>query len=77
MIKVGPAVLELLIQTTFLTVLIYNLTLVLRRGGGGYHPLTVCLRLHKNAKESDPGHVGHLFYILCGHFDEKKNRGTP
>ena len=23
--------------------------------GGGYHPLTVCLRLHKNAKESDPG----------------------
>ena len=35
-------------------------------------PLTVCLRPHKNAKESDPGHLGHLFYILCGHFDEKK-----
>ena len=48
--------------------------------GGGYHLLTVCLRPHKNAKESDPGHLGHLFYILCGHFDEKKtkqNRGTP
>ena len=30
-------------------------------------PLTVCLRSHKNAKESDPGHLGHLFYILCGH----------
>ena len=44
--------------------------------GGGYHPLTVCLRPHKNAKESDPGHLGHLFYILCGHFDEKPG-GTP
>ena len=51
-------------------------TLVLLRGEGGYHPLTVCLRPHKNAKESDPGHVGHLFYILCGHFDEKTG-GTP
>ena len=39
-------------------------------------PLTVCLRPHKNAKESDPGHLGHLFYILCGHFDEKKTGGT-
>ena len=37
---------------------------------------TVCLRLHKNAKESDPGHLGHLFYTLCGHFDEKTG-GTP
>ena len=45
--------------------------------GGGYHPLTVCLRPHKNAKESDPGHLRHLFYILCGHFDEKKIGGTP
>ena len=47
---------------------------------GSGHPLTVCLRPHKNAKESDPGHLGHLFYILCGNFDEKKkkkNGGTP
>ena len=34
-------------------------------------PLTVYLQPHKNAKESDPGHLEHLFYILCGHFDEK------
>ena len=33
-------------------------------------------RPHKNAKESDPGYLGHLFYILCGQFDEK-NGGTP
>ena len=45
------------------------LTLVLPRGV--VTPLTVCLRPHKNAKECDPGHLGHLFYILCGHFDEK------
>ena len=38
--------------------------------------VTVCLRPHKKAKESDPGHLGHLFYILCGHFDEKKP-GVP
>ena len=44
------------------------------KGGGS---LTVCLRPHKNANESDPGHLGHLFYILCGHFDEKKNWGYP
>ena len=43
--------------------------------GGGYHPLTVCLRPHKNAKESDPGHLGHLFYILCVHFDESSKVG--
>ena len=53
------------------------LTLVLPRGGG-YHPLTVCPWPHKNAKESDPGHLGHLFYILCGDFDEKKKKtGVP
>ena len=39
--------------------------------------VTICPRLHKNAKESDPGHLGHLFYILCSHFDEKKTGGTP
>ena len=39
-------------------------------------PLTVCLRPHKNAKESDPGHLRHLFYILCGDFDET-NPGVP
>ena len=49
------------------------LTLVLPKGVVTT-PLTVCLR---NAKESDPGHLGHLFYILCGDFDEKKNRGVP
>ena len=55
-----------------------NLTLVLPRGGWLPPPLTVCLRPHKNAKESDPGHLGHLFYILCGHFDEKKKKhGVP
>ena len=26
----------------------------------------------QNAKESDPGHVVNLFYILCGHFDDKR-----
>ena len=25
-----------------------------------------------NAKESYQGHIGNLFYILCGHFHEKK-----
>ena len=29
----------------------------------------------QNAKERDLGHMGSLFYILCGHFDEI-NRGT-
>ena len=53
-----------------------SLTLVLPRGVVTT-PLTICLRQHKNAKESDPGHLGHLFYILCGHFDEKKTGGTP
>ena len=41
---------------------------------GWLPPTTVCLRSHKNAKESDPGHLGHLFYILCGHFDEKNKQ---
>ena len=54
------------------------LTLVLSRGGGVVtNPLAACLRLHKNAKGSDPGHLGHLFYIICSHFDEKKNGGIP
>ena len=44
--------------------------------GSGYHPLTVCRRLHQNVKQSDPGHLSSLFYILCGHFDEK-NPGVP
>ena len=47
--------------------------LTLSYQGGAYHPPSVC---HKNAKESDPGHLEHLFYILCGHFDEKKT-GVP
>ena len=48
--------------------------------GGLLLPPTVSLQPHKNAKESDPVHLRHLFYILCGHFDEKnknKNGGTP
>ena len=45
--------------------------------GGGWFPLRFVSGLTKNAKESDPGHLGHLFYILCGHFDEKKPGGTP
>ena len=53
------------------------LTLVLPRGVVTATPLTVCLRPHKNAKESDPGHLGHLFYIFCGHFDENKTGGYP
>ena len=40
-----------------------------------HHP--VCHRLHQNAKQSDPGHLSNLFYIRCGHFDEKKSGGTP
>ena len=47
------------------------------RKGGGYHPLTVSPRLHQNAKQRDPGHLSYLFYILCGHFDEKNIRGCP
>ena len=39
---------------------------------GGCNPLTVLSWSLKNAKESDLGHIGNLFYILCGHFDEKK-----
>ena len=38
--------------------------------------LTVSPRLHQNAKESDPGHLSNLFYILCGHFDGEKS-GIP
>ena len=45
--------------------------------GGGYHPQTVCLRLHQNAKQSGPGHLSNLFYILSGHFDEKNPGVTP
>ena len=30
----------------------------------------------QNAKESDLGHKGYLFYILCGHLDENK-LGVP
>ena len=45
---------------------------------GGYHPLDGLspAAKKKNAKESDTGHLEHLFYILCRHFDEK-NRGYP
>ena len=39
-------------------------------------PQTVCLRLHQNGKQCDPGHLSNLFYILSGHFDEK-NPGYP
>ena len=31
---------------------------------GGYHPLMICHRTHQNAKQSDPGHLSNLFYIL-------------
>ena len=31
---------------------------------------------HQNAKQSDPGHLSNLFYILCGYFDET-NPGVP
>ena len=55
----------------------FKLTLVFRGGGGVVnHPLTVCPLLHQNAKQSDPGHLSNLFYILFGHFDEKKSGGT-
>ena len=30
----------------------------------------------QNAKESDLGHIANLFYILCGHFNDKK-MGLP
>ena len=38
-------------------------------------PYRICRSL-QNAKESDLGHKGNLFYILCGQFDEKK-MGVP
>ena len=43
------------------------LTIVFQRGGGS--PRTVCRLLHQNAKQSDPGYLSNLFYIICGHFD--------
>ena len=39
-------------------------------------PLMVCRRVHQNAKQSDPGHLINLFYIPCGHLDEKKKPGV-
>ena len=39
-------------------------------------PFTVFSRSLQNGKESDLGHIGNLFYILCGHFDENK-LGVP
>ena len=38
-------------------------------------PLRFFFQSLQNAKESDLGHKGNLFYILCGHSDEK-NGGT-
>ena len=46
-----------------------SLTLVLP-GGGGFSLSP------QNQKESDLSHLGKLFYILCGHFDEKKIGGS-
>ena len=48
----------------------------LTKGGWLQPPLTVFSRSLQNAKESDLGHISNLFYILCGHFDEKK-LGVP
>ena len=51
-----------------------NLTLVFLRGWlpppNGLSPIA------PKRKQSDPGHLSNLFYILCGHFDEK-NPGSP
>ena len=50
----------------------------LTKGGGWLPPpLSIFFLPHKNAKATDPGHLGNLFYILCGQFDEKKIGGTP
>ena len=53
-----------------------GLTLVKSRQGGCCNPLTVFLRSLENAKESYQGHLGNLFYTLCGHFHGKK-MGVP
>ena len=45
-------------------------------GGGGGRWLQPPFRFFPVAPESDPWHIGNLFYILCCHFDEKKNGGT-
>ena len=45
---------------------------------GGYHSPDGLSPAAKNAKESDTGHLGHLFYILhvlCGHFEPSKLEG--
>ena len=59
---------------------LFNPRLTKGKGGGRVvatpPPLTVFSRLLQNAKESDLGHIGNLFYILCGHFDGKKIGGT-
>ena len=41
------------------------------QGGVVATPLTVFPRSLSNAKEIYQGHIGNLFYILCGHFHEK------
>ena len=39
---------------------------------GGHHPLENLSLWPQNQQESDLSHLCDLFYILCGHFDEKK-----
>ena len=41
----------------------------------GYRLLEVFSLSPQNQKEGDLSHLGNLKYILCGHFDEKTNRG--
>ena len=57
--------------------LFWFLILALVLPKGVVTPLTVCLRLDQNAKQTS-GYLINLFYILCRHFDEKKKkRGVP
>ena len=48
----------------------------LTRGVVATPPLEFFYRCKKNAKATDPGLLGNLFYILFAHFDEKK-LGVP
>ena len=66
----------LLICHHFFYLLVYINPRLTKGGGLLQPPLTVFLRSLKNAKESYQGHLGNLFYILCGHFHEKK-MGVP
>ena len=55
----------------------WKYTLYSRLPKGWLLPPTDFFPLHKNANETDPGHLSNFKFILCGHFDEKISRVLP